>query len=428
MSRSSSVRRTNSCCLSTRASLAAPCFRRVTHRPGRARWTPKPRLNVVGASAARFGNRVPPTDDAADPGHAGSPSGSARPSRSTASTSRSAAGRRSASSGPNGAGKSSTMRMIGCVSPVSGGRAAAVRARPGRARAGDPGPDRRRPPGGHARPGAHRPRQPARSTRATSGSRARWPDRGSTGCWSSSSSPSGPRSKVEPLSGGMKRRLTIARSLVNEPELLLLDEPTTGLDPQARHAVWERLFQLREQGVTLVLTTHYMDEAEQLCDRLVVMDKGRIAAEGSPAELIREWSTREVVELRFTDGRRTARPPARRAGRRVRRRSPSGSRCCRTGCSCTSTTATRPSPRCTRCGLPAGQHAGAAQQPRGRLPAADRPLAGGLTPMAVTGLPTTAATRTGSPPTARGRRSSPGCARTAGSGAAARSTPCSSRC
>ena len=98
----------------------------------------------------------------------------------------------------------------------------------------------------------------------------------------------------------MKRRLTIARSLVNEPELLLLDEPTTGLDPQARHAVWERLFQLRERGVTLVLTTHYMDEAEQLCDRLVVMDKGLIAAEGSPAELIKEWSTREVVELRFT--------------------------------------------------------------------------------------------------------------------------------
>ena len=89
-------------------------------------------------------------------------------------------------------------------------------------------------------------------------------------------------SKVEPLSGGMKRRLTIARSLINEPELLLLDEPTTGLDPQARHVVWERLFRLKQQGVTLVLTTHYMDEAEQLCDRLVVMDDGRIAAEGSP--------------------------------------------------------------------------------------------------------------------------------------------------
>jgi len=107
------------------------------------------------------------------------------------------------------------------------------------------------------------------------------------------------RDKVEPLSGGMKRRLTIARALVNEPELVLLDEPTTGLDPQARHLVWERLFRLKQRGVTLVLTTHYMDEAEQLCDRLVVMDAGRIVAEGSPRELIDKYSTREVVELRF---------------------------------------------------------------------------------------------------------------------------------
>jgi lipooligosaccharide transport system ATP-binding protein len=106
-------------------------------------------------------------------------------------------------------------------------------------------------------------------------------------------------SKVEPLSGGMKRRLTIARALVNEPRMVLLDEPTTGLDPQARHLVWERLFRLKTQGVTLVLTTHYMDEAEQLCDRLVVMDGGRIAAEGSPRSLIERYSTREVVELRF---------------------------------------------------------------------------------------------------------------------------------
>ena len=106
-------------------------------------------------------------------------------------------------------------------------------------------------------------------------------------------------SKVEPLSGGMKRRLTIARALVNEPEMVLLDEPTTGLDPQARHLVWERLFRLKQQGVTLVLTTHYMDEAEQLCDRLVVMDGGRIAAEGSPRELIERYSTLEVVEMRF---------------------------------------------------------------------------------------------------------------------------------
>jgi lipooligosaccharide transport system ATP-binding protein len=105
--------------------------------------------------------------------------------------------------------------------------------------------------------------------------------------------------KVDALSGGMKRRLTIARGLINEPELLLLDEPTTGLDPQARHVLWDRLFRLKQQGVTLILTTHYMDEAEQLCDRLVVMDKARIVAEGSPRELIGQWSTREVVEVRF---------------------------------------------------------------------------------------------------------------------------------
>ena len=108
-------------------------------------------------------------------------------------------------------------------------------------------------------------------------------------------------SKVDPLSGGMKRRLTIARALVNEPDLILLDEPTTGLDPQARHLVWERLYQLKQQGVTQVLTTHYMDEAERLCDRLVVMDNGRIVDEGSPASLIERHVTREVVELRLED-------------------------------------------------------------------------------------------------------------------------------
>jgi lipooligosaccharide transport system ATP-binding protein len=105
--------------------------------------------------------------------------------------------------------------------------------------------------------------------------------------------------KADDLSGGMQRRLAIARGLINEPEILLLDEPTTGLDPQARHILWDRLFRLKEQGVTLVLTTHYMDEAEQLCDRIIVMDKGKIMAEGSPAELIRDYSSREVVELRF---------------------------------------------------------------------------------------------------------------------------------
>lgn len=110
-------------------------------------------------------------------------------------------------------------------------------------------------------------------------------------------------SKVEQLSGGMKRRLTIARALVNEPEILLLDEPTTGLDPQARHVLWDRLFRLKEQGVTLVITTHYMDEAEQLCDRLIVMDQGRIMAHGSPAQLIAEHSSPEVVEVRFGSNR-----------------------------------------------------------------------------------------------------------------------------
>lgn len=105
--------------------------------------------------------------------------------------------------------------------------------------------------------------------------------------------------KTEDLSGGMKRRLTIARALVNDPEILMLDEPTTGLDPQARHVLWDRLFRLKEQGVTLVITTHYMDEAEQLCDRLVVMDKGKIMAEGSPSELIKRYSSKEVLEVRF---------------------------------------------------------------------------------------------------------------------------------
>ena len=109
--------------------------------------------------------------------------------------------------------------------------------------------------------------------------------------------------KVEALSGGMKRRLTIARSLVSEPDILMLDEPTTGLDPQARHILWDRLFRLKEQGVTLLITTHYMDEAEQLCDRLIVMDKGKIMAEDRPAQLIKNYSTKEVLEVRFGSDR-----------------------------------------------------------------------------------------------------------------------------
>ena len=108
-------------------------------------------------------------------------------------------------------------------------------------------------------------------------------------------------SPVEPLSGGMKRRLTIARALINDPDLVILDEPTTGLDPQARHLLWDRLYRLKKEGATLIITTHYMDEAEQLCDRLVVMDKGKIVAEGSPRQLIAQYAPREVVELRFSE-------------------------------------------------------------------------------------------------------------------------------
>ncbi|MFC4150441.1 ABC transporter ATP-binding protein [Micromonospora mangrovi] len=201
--------------------------------------------------------------------------------------------------GPNGAGKSSTMRMIGCISPPTGGelrilgmdpvrQGTAIRARLGvcpQLDNLDPELTVRENLTTYARYFGI-PRRVARERAAELLDFVQLTERAD--------------SKVEPLSGGMKRRLTIARSLVNNPEIVLLDEPTTGLDPQARHLVWERLFRLKQQGVTLVLTTHYMDEAEQLCDRLVVMDGGRIVAEGSPRALIEEHSTREVVELRFT--------------------------------------------------------------------------------------------------------------------------------
>ncbi len=203
--------------------------------------------------------------------------------------------------GPNGAGKSSTMRMIGCVSPVTEGTL--------RVLGHDPAVDGARI---RARLGV----VPQEDTldlelsvmenlvvygRYFGMSRKAAADRGRE-LLEFVQLEERAHSQVESMSGGMKRRLTIARSLINDPDLLLLDEPTTGLDPQARHVVWDRLFRLKQRGVTLVLTTHYMDEAEQLCDRLVVMDGGRIAAEGSPVALIREWSTREVVELRFAAG------------------------------------------------------------------------------------------------------------------------------
>jgi len=202
--------------------------------------------------------------------------------------------------GPNGAGKSSTMRMIGCVSRPTAGTLRILGMDP-----------RRDGPAIRARLGVCPqldsldpeltvaenlvtyaryfgiPRRTAKARAAELLEFVQLAERAD--------------SRVEPLSGGMKRRLTIARALVNNPDIALLDEPTTGLDPQARHLVWDRLFRLKQQGMTLVLTTHYMDEAEQLCDRLVVMDGGRIVAEGSPRALIERYSTREVVELRFPE-------------------------------------------------------------------------------------------------------------------------------
>ena len=207
--------------------------------------------------------------------------------------------------GPNGAGKSSTMRMIGCVSPVTEGVL--------RVLGMDPAADG---PRIRARLGVV-PQEDTLDVELTVRENlliyGRYFDL--------------PRpvvreraerllefvqldhradERVDPLSGGLKRRLTIARALVSEPELLLLDEPTTGLDPQARHAVWDRLYRLKQRGVTQVLTTHYMDEAEQLCDRLVVMDNGRIAAEGTPRDLISRYATREVLELRLAAADATA--------------------------------------------------------------------------------------------------------------------------
>ena len=269
--------------------------------------------------------------------------------------------------GPNGAGKSSTMRMIGCTSPRTDGTLrvfgldAATHGKQIRARLG-------------VVPQADQldteltvvenlviygryfdiPRAECKRRAAELLEFVQLTERAG--------------SKVEPLSGGMKRRVTIARSLINEPELLLLDEPTTGLDPQARHVLWDRLYRLKQQGVTLVLTTHYMDEAEQLCDRLVVMDGGRIVAEGSPRELIEQHSTREVLELRFAAGTNEAAAPGDRGHRRPHRG------------------AARPDPRLRprrregaghgpRPRHRAGERARAAQQPRGRLPAAHRPHA-----------------------------------------------------
>jgi len=203
--------------------------------------------------------------------------------------------------GPNGAGKSSTMRMIGAVSPPTGGTlrifgldpatdGKKIRARLGVVAQQDELDEFLSVQDNLLIYGRYfdLPRRVCKERAAELLDFVQLSD------WATK--------KVQPLSGGMKRRVTIARSLMSQPEILMLDEPTTGLDPQARHVLWDRLYRLKQQGVTIVLTTHYMDEAEQLCDRLVVMDQGQIVAEGTPAELIRTYSPREVLELRFPAG------------------------------------------------------------------------------------------------------------------------------
>ncbi len=203
--------------------------------------------------------------------------------------------------GPNGAGKSSTMKMIGAVSPVSDGSLTVLGM--------DPEADG---PAIRARLGVV-PQEDNLDEELSVyenlliygryfGMSREVIDRRVAELLAFAQLEERKDSRVEPLSGGMKRRLTIARGLINQPDLLILDEPTTGLDPQARHLLWDRLYRLKQQGVTLIITTHYMDEAEQLCDRLVIMDKGKIVAEGSPRRLIEHYSTREVLELRFPVG------------------------------------------------------------------------------------------------------------------------------
>ena len=203
--------------------------------------------------------------------------------------------------GPNGAGKTSTMRMIGCVSPTSGGVLEVMGLDPA-----THGPQIRARLGVVPQQDTLDLELTVRENLSIYGryfglSRAEVAKRADE-LLEFAQLTERADDQVEPLSGGMKRRLTIARSLINEPTVLLLDEPTTGLDPQARHLLWDRLYRLKQRGVTLVLTTHYMDEAEQLCDRLVVMDKAKIVAEGSPRALIEQYSTREVTELRFAPG------------------------------------------------------------------------------------------------------------------------------
>jgi lipooligosaccharide transport system ATP-binding protein len=204
--------------------------------------------------------------------------------------------------GPNGAGKSTTMRMVGAVSARTSGALSVLGLDPDRY-----GPEIRAQLGVVPQSDNLDMELRARENLIVYGRYFGLPSRHVAAradeLMAFAQLEDKAKAKVDDLSGGMKRRLTIARALINDPRLLLLDEPTTGLDPQARHILWDRLFRLKEQGTTLLLTTHYMDEAEQLCDRLVVIDKGAIMAEGSPASLIRRYSSREVLEVRFGSDR-----------------------------------------------------------------------------------------------------------------------------
>jgi lipooligosaccharide transport system ATP-binding protein len=207
--------------------------------------------------------------------------------------------------GPNGAGKSTTMRMVGAVSPRTGGDLSILGLDPDRH-----GPEIRSQLGVVPQTDNLDFELPVLDNVIVYGRYFGLPRRlvkqRAAELLRFAQLTEKAKTRIDDLSGGMKRRLTIARALINDPKILLLDEPTTGLDPQARHILWDRLFRLKEQGTTLVLTTHYMDEAEQLCDRLIVVDHGRIMAEGTPASLIRQYSSREVLELRFGSERNAA--------------------------------------------------------------------------------------------------------------------------
>ncbi len=204
--------------------------------------------------------------------------------------------------GPNGAGKTSTVRMIYCFSPVSSGQLTVLgmdvrtQAREIKRRLGVVPQENNLDPDLKVLQNllvyASFFRLPKNKARLTAMELLEFFGLADKA-----------HERVDTLSGGMKRRLTIARALINKPAVLILDEPTTGLDPQARHMVWQRLRRLKEQGVTLILTTHYMEEASQLCDRLVVMDEGEILEEGEPRRLISKHIGAEILEVGFAAAR-----------------------------------------------------------------------------------------------------------------------------